>query len=135
VRETWNDMVDNPESIRRLYDIPPPLKGVEIAAIDLSREASSLTIRLFLPSFPDNPPGRWPKQYNRAIMTLYAYGVSGLELLGWGWSIIEVTFDFARPPGGRLEMRATGQNIQLAFECDGVRVSGVNGYEYKSSTE
>jgi len=128
VEETWNDMVDNPESIRHLYEIPPPLDGVEIAAIDLSREASSLTIRLFLPTFPDHPPARWPKRSNRATLTLDAYGVDGLKLSGWGRSIIGVTLDISRPRGGRLSLRAAGRGFKLALECDGVRVSNVNGY-------
>lgn len=55
----WADLLTNREQLDRYYSTIPSLDGAALRSLHLDRYGPALTLRLDLPTFPDQPDEKW----------------------------------------------------------------------------
>lgn len=122
----WHEFVDNPKAISHLYDVIPPLRGMEVVAIRLNRDGPTVRIEMDFPVFADHRPHRWSQQWNTVAMQLDFSGITGLKITGLDTSPI-LNF-LIRKDDSLLFAEATGDQMSICFQCESVYIQNMTGY-------
>ena len=64
----WYEHVENPQSLKALYNSIPDLTGVELGRVNWNTSYSSVEFHIRMQRFPDNPSKRWGSGNNVVTM-------------------------------------------------------------------
>ena len=125
----WHQLAENPQSLDNLYKTVPEIENVELFSILLNRDGSKLEIRFDLPTFPDNPPARWHKDFNTVQIQLAFWGITGFEANGWQTEM-KVKIDVKRHDE-ILEVIIFNPEIDLryTFTSEFLRIEKISPYQ------
>jgi hypothetical protein len=126
----WYTLCANPQAIEQLYTIPPTLNTVELHELSMLRDGPQMQLRLELPTFPDRPPPKWPSKANVVQMTLDVWGVTELELAGWGTTNRGVLL-LTQRENDMLRFTFTSATLRLSGQCIAMRISHFSPYMKK----
>jgi hypothetical protein len=122
----WHELTRNPKAISHLYDVVPPLHGMEVTSIQLNRDGPILRVEMDFPRFATHRPERWPAEWNTVAILLDFWGIQDLKLAGFSTGPV-LDFSIEKVATG-LVVQASGGDIQLGFRCDSIYIQKVTGY-------
>lgn len=123
----WYQLCENAQAIEQLYITPPALDQVEMFEVCVQRDGPHLQLRVELPTFPDKPPARWPAGANAVQVTLDLWGMTDVELAGWGTTNAG-TLTLARADDGRVRFAFVSASSRLTGSCLVARIAGFSAY-------
>ncbi|MDX3374285.1 Imm50 family immunity protein [Streptomyces sp. ME02-6991-2A] len=130
----WADLVQNPQLLGSLYSTVPPLKSARLRSFHLDWRGPTLTLRIDLPSYPENPPPAWSELGHNALQVhLQFLAIDDLTVHGW---IANTRVDMALSalPDRRLLTRISGRGLKFSFICsDSLTVGHISSFRPTAS--
>ncbi|MFE6063533.1 Imm50 family immunity protein [Streptomyces sp. NPDC056431] len=126
----WADLLVNPEDLQRLYTALPPLSAVTVRSVHLNHYGPTVTLRIDLTEFPQNPPSEWRETgFDRLQCHLQFLAVEHLEMRGWNPpSIAEIQIE--RCGDHRIRLTAGSPSFTLSFEAsDSVAIGHLSAFQ------
>ncbi|MCS0601264.1 immunity 50 family protein [Streptomyces sp. LP11] len=128
---SWNSLLHNPEGITAVYGgDPPDLSGVRLRELTLHEDGPTLTVRLDLPAYPNQPPRKWAAQgFNTVQIELSLSGLRSIELEGFA---SEVTADVFLSEGDGIAVDITSPHTRVQAVADTVYMAKLTAYTDES---
>ena len=125
----WHDLSENPRAIGHLYDVVPPLHGMEVVSIRLLRDGPALRIEMDFPRFADHRPERWNPLWNTVAIQLDFWGIEDLKIEGLSTNPV-LDFSVEKTAAGLL-VRASDESMRISFRCSTIYIQKVTGYTHE----
>ncbi|MEU0163185.1 Imm50 family immunity protein [Streptomyces sp. NPDC006261] len=105
----------NPHPLGSLYSTVPPLKSARLRSFHLDWRGPTLTLRIDLPSYPENPPPAW-SELGHSTLQVHLQFLAIDDLTAHGW-IPSTLIDIHIPPprDRRIQTDITGTGLKLSF--------------------
>ncbi|MFD5113177.1 Imm50 family immunity protein [Streptomyces sp. NPDC058391] len=112
----WIDLVRNSDRLDVIYSTAPPLESVRLRSVHLNWRGPSLTLRLDLPSFPENAPTEWLKSGNDTFQChLQFLAIDHFTMEAWTPpAFADISFSPAHDH--RISVDVAGQGSVLSFD-------------------
>ncbi|TLQ45346.1 Imm50 family immunity protein [Streptomyces marianii] len=129
----WADLVRNSAYLKALYTSIPKLDAIIVRSIHLNHFGPSLTLRIDLPEFPQNPPAPWVEAaLDRFQCQLEFIAVENLELTGWipgGQTALEL----GTRNSNKIHARMNSGEFHLSFTAaDSILVGHMSAFKVQS---
>lgn len=113
---TWTDVLENPAAIHSVFDTPPSLGNCSVKNMEFKDDGPSVHITFRLNAYPSRPPHRWARfGANAATMELRFFGLTSVDLRGWGTDNVANT-DMTRSDEGII-VTISGPETALRLTC------------------
>jgi len=122
----WHQNLENPQAISSLFPGLDDLSLVELHEVIVHRDGPLLRLRFDVQVVPESLPGRWPSDTNTTQITLAAWGMEALRILGWGTSVSGL-LSVERRDNVRI-LSFTSEGCEIRAQYAGLRVEKVHGY-------
>lgn len=125
---SWVDLLENPDSVRRLYKAPPSLDHCELRSFSLDRDGPTARLSLGLANPPEQLPPRWSRfQVNAVAMELELLALEEISLSGWTTHPV-VGLSIERLDE-RLHVSTVSPDVQLTLVCRWIRLKRIEPYQ------
>ncbi|MFT4173774.1 MAG: Imm50 family immunity protein [Rhodocyclaceae bacterium] len=122
----WNDM-DGSTLFNKVFSRPIEINKIDVFDIKIDREAATVIISFDLVNeLPDNPPPKWPKNFNRCRCGVNCSGVEYLKIEGMS-TYMPAKIIIKKHADGS-EIVVNGDNIFLNLKCSHVQLMGPSVY-------
>ncbi|MFI1571487.1 Imm50 family immunity protein [Streptomyces anulatus] len=130
----WADLLNTKRGLESLYDVIPPLESVRLRSFHLSWRGPTITTRVDLPTYPNNPPHKWSERdHNTLQIHLQFLAMDELVIRGW-IPPSPVDFSFSILDRRRLLTRITGAGLEVSFTCsDSLGVGHISSFRSTTS--
>ncbi|WP_424887550.1 Imm50 family immunity protein [Streptomyces sp. XH2] len=124
----WTELLSNPAGIASVYGgTVPPLQGVHIHEVTLSREGPVLKVRLDLPEYPAKAPKKWMTQgFDTVQIELSLGGVRDVTVFGFGTDPIA---DIALVRTDSIKVEVMSSQVRIQANVDSVFLSSISAYQ------
>ncbi|MFJ1911921.1 Imm50 family immunity protein [Streptomyces sp. NPDC088147] len=125
----WIDLVRNSDPLTALYSTVPPLSSVRLRSIHLNWRGPTLTLRIDLPSFPDNAPADWAESGNDTFQChLQFLAVDHFKMCAWAPPAV-VGISTSPADDHRISVTATGERTTFSFDSsDSILVGHMSAF-------
>ncbi|MFE7566854.1 Imm50 family immunity protein [Streptomyces sp. NPDC057539] len=125
----WIDLVRNSDPLTTLYSTVPPLNDVRLRSIHLNWRGPTLTLRIDLPSFPDNAPVDWIESGNDTFQChLQFLAVNNFRMSAWRPPTL-ASISISSTHDRRISVSATGEQTIFSFDSsDSILVGHMSAF-------
>lgn len=123
---SWSRYLENPDSLALLRVAAEDLGLIELHELTVHRDGPMLRLRFDLPFVPERLPVRWPAEANTTQITLAAWGVRDLSVVGWSTSVRGLLS--VGDVGDARVLRFKGESCVVQTSYSLLRVEKVSGY-------
>ncbi|WP_367136266.1 MULTISPECIES: Imm50 family immunity protein [Streptomyces] len=124
----WVELLSNPAGITSVYGgTVPPLEGVHIHEVTLSREGPLLKVRLDLPEYPAKAPKKWMTQGCDTVqIEISLGGVRDVTVFGFGTDPIA---DIILTRTDSIKVEVVSSQVRIQATADSAFVSSISAYQ------
>ncbi|OIK06865.1 Imm50 family immunity protein [Streptomyces monashensis] len=124
---SWTSLLHNPEGITSVYQgNPPDLVGVHLHEAVLRTDGPTLTLRLDLARYPEQPPLKWAVQrFNTTQVEISFSGIREIVIEGFG-ADIRANVSMASDNGVTLDVMSSQARIRAV--ADAAFISKLTAY-------
>ncbi|MFE2633607.1 Imm50 family immunity protein [Streptomyces scopuliridis] len=125
----WIDLVRNSDPLAALYSTVPPLNSVRLRSIHLNWRGPALTLRIDLPSFPDNAPADWIESGNDTFQChLQFLAVNHFKMSAWAPPTL-ADISISPTHDHRISVSVTGDRTIFSFDgSDSILVGHLSAF-------
>ncbi len=121
---TWAELLRNPEALTRFYTVIPSLEAVTLRSVHLDRYGPTVTLRLDLPRFPDQPLPEWTDAgCDRFQCQVQFLAVNDFSMSGWEPPVTAAVYLTAQPLR-RVSVDIRGEGTAVTFSSSDVLAVG-----------
>ncbi|OIJ91054.1 hypothetical protein BIV25_30445 [Streptomyces sp. MUSC 14] len=124
---SWTSLLRNPEGITSVYQgNPPDLVGVQLHEVVLRTDGQTLTLRLDLARYPEQPPRKWAVQrFNTTQVEISFSGIKEIALEGFG---TDIRADVSLTSENGVTLDVTSSEARIRAVADTVFISKLTAY-------
>lgn len=123
---SWFRCIENPDSLPLLRVAAEDLALIELHELTVHRDGPVLRLRFDVPFVPEKLPARWPAESNTTQITLAAWGIGDLSVVGWATSVRGLLA--AGEVGDVRVLRFNSESCAVRSSYSGLRVEKIIGY-------
>jgi hypothetical protein len=121
----WLDSISNPEAVKSLFDVAPPLDSCKLIRVEMEPRGTIL-LTLSVLGRPDRLPRKIKAaDVNAVSVQLGLLGIEELELTGWPIGACRVAIT---PSGDEFVLSCVGEKAHLRAKCQSVSVKGLTPF-------